>query len=65
MATQKRDMIEDHPDIEWVRERVGGHGAGWTIYKNGLAQIDFITLVPRIKIWWYNLQLLVRHYRRR
>lgn len=55
-----------HPDENWIHNRIGGHGGAYAFNdRTGLATIDDIYGVSRIKLFWYNMQLYFRWLKRR
>lgn len=65
MAVKER-ALKEHIDKEWISERIGGHGGSFSYTKpDGIVRIGYIGGKPKIVIWFYNLQLLMRYIRRK
>ena len=63
---RKRRKSPAHVDSEWISERIGGHGGSYDYNKpDGIVKIHHIGSTPKRVIWLYNLQLLLRYFKRK
>lgn len=59
-------MRRDHIDSEWIESKFKGRSGAWgynSIY--GLARIDYIYKVNKLKIFYYNCVLFIKFLKRR
>jgi hypothetical protein len=57
--------FEYHPDYDWMTSKINGHGACWRCRNNGSAKLTWIYGTSWLKLQWYNLILLWKHYKRK
>ena len=57
--------MNEHPDYEWASKKwSNGHGAVFSYVTGGPLRIDWIYNTNQLKLFWYNLILKIRWYRR-
>ena len=57
--------MSEHPDYKWASEKWSkSHGAVFSYTKGGPLRIDWIYNKSRLKLFWYNLILKIRWYKR-